>query len=148
MKNANTCGCMCGRPQKALKSPADAVMAICILALASDGKLGKRELERMDHVLIMSPLFTGVKSAREYAACVAEAVGGKGRGEVIAEAAAILSKRLAETAYAWAAQMAMADGKVVSPEHKFLSEIRRALGIHGVLAGKIKAVAAILNRAE
>ncbi|HAF96396.1 MAG: hypothetical protein A2X34_10640 [Elusimicrobia bacterium GWC2_51_8] len=148
MKNTNTCGCACGRPQKALKSPADAVMAICVLALAIDGKVGKRELERMDHMLIMSPLFTGVKSAREYAACVAEAVSGKGRDEVIAEAAALLPARLAETAYAWAAQMALADGKVVSPEHKFLSEIRKELGIHGVLAGKINAVSAILNRAR
>lgn len=148
MKKANTCGCACGRPQKSLESPADAIMAICVLALASDGKVGKRELERMDHMLIMSPLFSGVKSAREYAACVAEAVEGKGRGEVISEAAALLSARLAETAYAWAVQMALADSKTVSPEHKFLSEIRKALGIHGVLAGKINAVTAILNRAK
>ncbi len=148
MKNNDTCGCACGRPQKALKSPADAVMALCILALASDGKLGKRELERIDQMLIMSPLFTGVKSAREYAACVAEAVEGKGRAEVISEAAALLPARLAETAYAWAVQMVLADSKTVSPEHKFLTEIRRALKIHGVLAGKINAVVAILNRAK
>ena len=148
MKKANTCGCACGRPQKTLKSPADAVMAICVLALASDGKLGKRELAGMDHMLITSPLFTNVKSARDYAACVAEAVSKKGRAEVITEAAALLSAPLAETAYAWAVQMALADGKTVSPEHKFLSGIRKALGIHGVLAGKINAVVAILNRAK
>lgn len=148
MKNTNNCGCACGSAQKALRSPADAIMAICVLALAVDGKVGKCELERMDSMLIMSPLFTGVKSAREYAACVAEAVAGKGRTEVIADAAALLPARLAETAYAWAAQMVLADGRVVSSEHEFLSEIRKELGIHGVLAGKINAVASILNRSK
>lgn len=148
MKKTNTCGCACGGAQKSLGSPADAVMALCVLALASDGKVGKRELERMDQLLIMSPLFTGVKSARDYAACVAEAVEGKGRAEVISEAAALLSARLSETAYAWAVQMVLADSKTVPTEHKFLSEIRKALGIHGVLAGKINAVTAILNRAK
>ena len=148
MKKTRTCGCACGGTQKSLDSAADAVMALCVLALASDGKLGKPELERMDQMLIMSPIFTGVKSARDYAACVAEAVEGKGRAEVIAEAAALLSARLSETAYAWAVQMVLADSKIVSPEHKFLSEIRKALGIHGVLAGKINAVTAILNRSK
>lgn len=148
MTNDKICGCACGRRSKTLKTKADAITAICVLALASDGKLGKRELERMDQMLTMSPLFAGVKSAREYAACVAEATASKGRQEVIAEASGLLSPLLAETAYAWAAQMVMADGKVVSPEHKFLSEIRKGLGIHGVLAGKINAVVAILNRAK
>ncbi len=147
-KTNNMCGCACGRPQKTLTSPADAVMALCVLALASDGKLDKRELERVDQMIVMSPLFAGVKSAREYAVCIADAVAEKGRGEMIAEAAALLPDRLAETAYAWAAQMVMADGKVVSPEHRFLSEIRKALGVHGVLAGKINAVTAIMNRTK
>lgn len=148
MKKTKTCGCSCGGTQKSLGSAADAIMALCFLALASDGKVNKRELERLDHMLIMSPIFTGVKSAREYAACVAEAVEGKGRSEVISEAAALLSAKLSETAYAWAVQVVLADNKTVSPEHKFLSEIRKALGIHGVLAGKINAVTAILNRAK
>ncbi len=148
MKNADICGCECGCKRKSLKTPADAVMAICVLALASDGKLRKQEIERIDSMISMSPLFSGVKSAREYAACVAEAVAGMGRAEVIAAAAALLSSRTSETAYAWAAQMVLADGRVVPTEHKFLSEIRKALGIHGVLAGKINAVTAMLNRAK
>lgn len=148
MKKEETCGCTCGGSHRTLRSQSDAVMAICVLALASDGKLDKRELSRIDTMVAMNPLFDRVKSAREYAACVAEAVEGKGRAEVIAEAASLLSARLSETAYAWAAQIALADGKVLPGEHKFLSDIRKALKVHGVLAGKINAVAAILNRSK
>ena len=34
-----TCGCACGCSQSSLTSPADAVMALCVMAMASDGKL-------------------------------------------------------------------------------------------------------------
>ncbi len=147
-KPARTCGCACGRSQSSLTSPADAVMAVCVLAMASDGRLSKAELARIDQMIAMSPLFDGVMSARDYAACISEAIAKKGHAAVIEEAAELLPGRLAETAYAWAAHMVMADGKAVSPEHKFLSSIRKALGVHGVLAGKINAVVAILNRAK
>ena len=143
-KNAKTCGCA----QSVLASPADAVMALCIIAMASDGKLGKREFSRIDQMIAASPLFDGVMNARDYAACISETITEKGRATVIEEAAELLPGRLAETAYAWAASMIMADGKAVSPEHKFLSSIRKALGVHGVLAGKINAVVAILNRGK
>ncbi|MDT8285579.1 MAG: tellurite resistance TerB family protein [Elusimicrobiales bacterium] len=142
------CGCACGCSQSSLNSPADAMMALCIMAMASDGKLEKHELARIDQMIAMSPLFDGVMNARDYAACISETISEKGRAAVMEESAALLSDRLAETAYAWAASMVMADGKVVSPEHKFLSSVRKALGVHGVLAGKINAVVAILNRAK
>ncbi|MDQ7773971.1 MAG: tellurite resistance TerB family protein [Elusimicrobiales bacterium] len=147
-KPAKTCGCACGCSQSSLTSPADAVMALCVMAIASDGKLEKHELARIDQMIAMSPLFDGVMNARDYAACISETIAEKGRASVIEEAAELLPGRLAETAYAWAASMVMADGKAVSPEHKFLSSIRKALGVHGVLAGKINAVVAILNRAK
>ena len=143
-----TCGCACGCSQNSLNSPADAAMALCVMAMASDGKLEKNELSRIDQMIALSPLFDGVRNARDYAACIAETISEKGRITVIEEAAELLPGRLAETAYAWAASMVMADGKVVSPEHKFLSSIRKALGVHGVLAGKINAVVAMLNRAR
>lgn len=147
-KTSKTCGCACGCSQSTLTSPADAMMALCVMAMASDGKLEKHELSRIDQMIAMSPLFDGVMNARDYAACISETIAEKGRASVIEEAAGLLPARLAETAYAWAASMVMADGKAVSPEHKFLSSIRKALGVHGVLAGKINAVVAILNRAK
>ncbi|HOI41708.1 MAG TPA: tellurite resistance TerB family protein [Elusimicrobiales bacterium] len=143
-----TCGCACGCSQSSLTSPADAIMALCVMAMASDGKLAKNELARIDQMIAMNPLFDGVMNARDYAACISETIAEKGRASVIEEAAGLLPARLAETGYAWAAHMVMADGKAVSPEHKFLSSIRKALGVHGVLAGKINAVVAILNRSR
>lgn len=147
-KDSKTCGCACGCSQSSLTSPADAVMALCVMALASDGKLGKHELSRLDQMIALSPLFDGVMNARDYAACISETIAEKGRAAVVEEAAGLLTGGLAETAYAWVASMVIADGKAVSPEHKFLSSIRKALGVHGVLAGKINAVVAILNRAK
>lgn len=147
-KTSKTCGCACGCSQSSLTSPADAVMALCVMAMASDGKLAKNELARIDQMIAMSPLFDGVMNARDYAACISETISEKGRAAVIEEAAEQLPGRLAETAYAWTASMVMSDGKAVSPEHKFLSSVRKALGVHGVLAGKINAVVAILNRAK
>lgn len=139
------CEC-CG--SGAFDNPADALMAVCVLAMASDGKLSRAELDRIYQMTVMSPVFKGIKDSRAYAACIAGTAAEKGRAAVMAEASAVLSPRLAETAYAWAAQMIAADGKTVSPEHKYLSELRKALGLHGVLAGKINAVVGILNRAK
>ncbi len=53
---------------------------------------------------------------------------------------------MAETAYAWMAQIILADGKQSPEELRFLDDIRKPLGLHGALAGKIRAVVAILNR--
>jgi len=46
------------------------------------------------------------------------------------------------------AHAVIADRKAVPSEHKYLSTVRQALGVHGVLAGKINAVVGIINRAK
>jgi len=123
-------------------------MAVCVLAMASDGKLSKSELDRLYQMTVISPVFSAVKDSRSYAACIAAVAAEKGRAAVMAEAAAALSPRLAETAYAWTVMIIAADGKTVPPEHKYLSELRKALGLHGVLAGKLNAAVGILSRAK
>lgn len=147
-KISKKCGCSCGCEQPALLGPADAVMAVAIMAVSVDGKLDKREVETLEVVLSTNPLFAKVRDVREYMGCIAASIAGRGSGAILAEAARLLSPALRETAYAWAVYMIAADGKVVKPEHKFLAALRKALGLHGVLAGKINAVVPMLNRAK
>lgn len=142
------CGCACGCQQETLLNPADALMAVAILAVSSDGKLNDREIDNLKGVLVSSPLFGKVEDAGEYMGCIASAIADKGRDTVLERAAELLSPSLRETAYAWAVYMVATDRKVVAPEHKFLEALRRALGLHGVLAGKINAVVPMLNRVK
>ncbi|PKM97221.1 MAG: hypothetical protein CVU79_09345 [Elusimicrobia bacterium HGW-Elusimicrobia-3] len=142
------CGCACGCQQETLLSPADAVMAVAILAVSSDGKLKDKEINNIKGVLASSPLFVEVEDAGEYMGCIAAAITDKGRAAVLERAAELLTPSLRETAYAWAVYMVASDRKVVAPEHKFLEALRKALGLHGVLAGKINAVVPMLNRVK
>lgn len=141
-----TCGCVCGEEQKGLQSPADAIMAVSILALSTDGKLHKKEMDCLRRMTASCPMFDGVQHIPEYIACIAEAIAGRGTDCVLREAAGALPKPLRETAYAWAVRIVMADHKVLPAEHAFLTALGKALGVHGTLAGKIKGVIAILDR--
>ena len=142
------CGCACGCQQETLLTPADAIMAVAIMAVSADGKLKKKEIEDLQGVLVSSPLFEEVEDAGDYMGCIASAIADKGRDAVLETAAALLTPSLRETAYAWAVYMVAADRKLVTPEHRFLEALRKKLGLHGVLAGKINAVVPMLNRVK
>ncbi|MFA6319160.1 MAG: tellurite resistance TerB family protein [Elusimicrobiota bacterium] len=131
-----------------LSSTADAIMAVAVLALSSDGKLSAREFTAVTLMASQSPLFRDAEDIRDCVASVAETVARLGREDALAQAVELLSPRMRETAYAWAVQTVLADAKVLPNEHKFLSCLRKALGLHGILAGKIAAVVAILNRVK
>jgi hypothetical protein len=142
------CGCACGCQQETLLTPADAIMAVAIMAVSADGKLKDKEIDDLKGVLVSSPLFEEVENAGDYMGCIASAIADKGRDAVLETAAGLLTPGLRETAYAWAVYMVAADRKVVTPEHRFLEALRKKLGLHGVLAGKINAVVPMLNRVK
>ncbi len=147
-KMKKDCGCACGCSQETLLTPADAIMAVAILAVSADGKLKQKETDYLKGLVASSPLFGEVEDAGEYMGCVAAAIVDKGRDLVLERAADLLTPSLRQTAYAWAVYMVAADRKVVSPEHRFLETLRRKLGLHGVLAGKINAVVPMLIRVK
>jgi len=134
--------------QQSLLTPADAVMAVAVLAAGADGKPDERELSGLERALFASPVFAKVKNPVKYRCAIAAAIACKGREATLIEATGLLSPGLRETAYAWATYVIAADRKTVSPEHKFLSLLRRRFGIHGELAGKINAVVSMLHRAK
>ena len=136
----------CGCYRETLSTPADAIMAVAILAVASDGKLKKKEIDNLKEILISNPLFDKVEDAGEYMGCIAAAIVAEGRDSVLEASADLLSRSLRETAYAWAVYMVATDRKFVKPEHRLLEALRKKLGLHGELAGKINAVIPMLGR--
>ncbi len=146
--NKDKCGCECSANFPSLHSKADAICAVLVLAMSSDGKIKDREMKHLEETLRINPLFSKIKNYKKYIACIAESIYSRGRESTIESVKSILDKRFRETAYAMSVQMVMSDGKTVPSEHKFLDKIMRELNIHGVLAGKIKSVVAILKRTK
>lgn len=130
----------------ALATPADAVLAIAIMTVLADGKLHRREMDFLKNMLFTSPLFDKVPQADMYLRGVAAAIAEAGRDKALEQAAALLGPTLRETAYAWAVYQVVADGKFVPDEYAFLALLKKKLGLHGALCGKIKAVIPMLVR--
>lgn len=135
-------------PKESLSTPADAMMAVAILAVSSDGKLAKRELDGLKSIVVSSELFKKVEDPRDYIGQIASFIIEKGYDAVLDMMPGPLTPSLRETAYAWAVYMVAVDRKQVSPEHIFLEKLRKKLGIHVALAGKIKAVVPMLIRSK
>ncbi|MBP7864781.1 MAG: hypothetical protein KA419_02440 [Acidobacteria bacterium] len=123
-------------------------MAVAILAVSSDGKLAKREMDGLKSILVSSELFRKVEDPGEYIRHIASSLIEKEYDDVLDAVTALLSPSLRETAYAWAVYMVAVDRKQVGPEHFFLEKLRKKLGIHVALAGKIKAVVPMLIRTK
>lgn len=144
----NVCGCACGAGQDTMWNAPDAMMAISILAISADGKLKEKEIDNLTGLVAANALFADVRNAKDYMGCIAAVIMDRGRDGVLEEAASLLSPSLRETAYAWAVYMAASDRKFDPAEHKFLQVLRKKLGIHGVLAGKINSVVPMLCRVK
>ena len=135
-----------GGRAKSIRTPADAIMAVAVLAVSSDGKLVKKEMDSLRGILNANPLFEKVEDSIDYMGHVASVIAENERDVVLDRAAELLNPSLRETAYAWAVYMVASDRKFVSSEHGFLEVLRKKFGIHGMLVGKIKAVVPMLIR--
>jgi len=131
---------------RVLRSTADAVMAAAVCAMRTDGKLSVKEISWLRMLAYQSPLYEVTDDIDDYIIRISRSVIAGGEDAVLDRVAELLSPRMRETAYAWALEIVHADGKVVPLEHSFLSAFRAKLGIHGELAGKLNAAAAIRHR--
>lgn len=140
-------GCAHGKANNfKISTVEDAIMALSILAISSDGKITKKEADMLEKMMSISPLFEGIKPVKSYIDCVYNLVTSKTRDEVIKECVAIIPPDLRPTLYGWIYIMIKSDESVSQAENRFLDEIFKALKINGNLAGKIKAVCEILIR--
>ncbi len=131
---------------RVLATSADAVLAIAMLTVLTDRKLHKKEAAFLKSMLGASPLFRSVADADSYISHIAVIIADTGADAVLDNAVRMLNASLRETAYAWAVCLVASDGKFVPAEHAFLGMLKKKLGLHGVLAGKIKAVVPMLVR--
>ncbi len=146
MKKKNI-GCAYGKVDD-IKTYEDAIVALSILAISSDGKIDKKEVDILENMIKISPIYEGVKPVKFYLDCVYNLVTKTSRDEVIKKAVSLIPERLKPTLYSWLYIMIKSDKKLAQTEHRFLDEIYKHLRINGNLAGKIKAVCEILLRKE
>lgn len=129
-----------------------AVMAIVIAAIAADGDVEDDEVHRMRLMCSLSPLFarnTREQDDRVIDHCVRAFKQTNWDTDAVAsKAASSLSSSLRETAFAFAADMMLADGMVTSSEESFLLGLADKLSIPSDVVESIVNVSIIRNRAS
>ena len=129
-----------------------AVMAIVIAAIAADGDVEDDEIRRMNIMCSLSPLFasnTSQEDDRVIDHCVRAFKQTNWDTDAVAtKAASSLSPSLRETAFAFAADMTLADGMVTSSEESFLLGLADKLSVPSDLVDSIVNVTIIRNRAS
>ncbi|MEF3280447.1 MAG: tellurite resistance TerB family protein [Elusimicrobiota bacterium] len=144
MKNK---GCAYGKVDD-IKTMDDAITAISILAISSDGKISKKEVDMIENMLRVSPIYENIRPIKLYIDCVYNLVMKNTRDEVIKKSVKLIPERLRPTVFGWIYMIVKSDKKLTQSEHRFMDEVFKELKINGNLAGKIKAVCEILLRSE
>ncbi|MEM9044382.1 MAG: tellurite resistance TerB family protein [Pseudomonadota bacterium] len=129
-------------------SIAQAVMTPAIITLLADGKIYDAEIRQLSMTCSVSPLFRGF-DAQDFGravAAVGTSIDAKGSNATLAEAAAMLSPELCESAFCLAALVASSDGNVDATEVDALTSIARAMQIQIDQVDKILEVVMMLQR--
>ncbi|HBL17992.1 MAG: hypothetical protein A2X36_09585 [Elusimicrobia bacterium GWA2_69_24] len=132
--------------EKHIETPADAVMAVAVLAVQSDGQIQEAELDRLAALANINPLFEAVADKRAYVQGIVALVGGQPPETVLSKAYRMLPSHLRESAYAWAAELVETDDKVTDAERAFMEKLRRALDISEPFKKQVSSMMAILKR--
>lgn len=127
-------------------TPAQALMAVAVMAAESDGKIAQRELGRLRSMFHEHGLFAPVEHADTFISDRMSDIRRHGRDFTLDACGRALSPRMRETAYAWAVSVVQSDGGHHQTEHAFLNVLSRRFRIAGPLAAKIRAVVAIFRR--
>jgi uncharacterized tellurite resistance protein B-like protein len=127
-------------------SPAMAVMSVAVLAMASDGRWKKQEIESLRAMAYQQPLFRDIPSVEKFIGSRTADLRAVGAKVLLEDCRKALTPRMRETAYAWAVELIQADASVVAEEHAFLQELAAKFEIPGALARKLQAAAAIRRR--
>ncbi len=126
---------------------AEAVAAICLVAIAADGYLSKSEEAEMKLRLSRMRLFQGstegLEQIKDY---LVSGLKKYGPNAMIESARAALPPGLAPTAFTIAVDLVFADGTISAEERTFIDDLRRVLAIPDELALKIVEVMTIKNQ--
>lgn len=129
-------------------SEREAMLAILFLATVEDGHISDEEASSFKHIAIRLGLFNkddqaSVQKLLNKLFNLYESVAGPA---MVNRAAAVLSPKAAETAFALATDRIVINGKFTDGEEAFLEVLKMSLNISEELADKIIEVCVIKNR--
>ena len=122
----------------------DALLHLMVTTASSDAALSDQELKRMDALIGRLPIFEGFDRSRLPAvanACIDGINGATGLEGALDNAVAAVPKRLQDTAYALAVEVAVVDLQLPQEELRLLEMIRDRLDIDRLITAAIEAAA-------
>lgn len=135
-------------PDSLALSPAEALAAICLVAIAADGYLSDQESREMDMLLSRMRLFKTYSSemVNRMKDSLLQKLQQHSPSGLVEAANAVLPVELKPTAFALATDLVLADGNVTPQEQAFLDDLHRILEIPSDQALTIVEVMTIKNR--
>ncbi|MEM6254428.1 MAG: tellurite resistance TerB family protein [Cyanobacteria bacterium P01_D01_bin.156] len=135
-------------PELPTLSPAEALAAVCLVAIAADGYLSDQESREMDMLLSRMRLFKSYSSemVSRMKDSLLQQLQQHGPSHLVEMANSVLPKELKPTAFTLATDLVLADGNVTSQEQAFLDDLHRILDISSEQALTIVEVITIKNR--
>jgi tellurite resistance protein len=127
----------------------DALIHLMILAASSDSAMTEKELVRIQALIGRLPVFEGFDRNRITAvanACADKLNGPGGLDQVMDDAIAVLPKKLQDTAYAVAVEVASVDLYLEQEELRFLEMLRDKLDLDRLTTAAIEAAARARHR--
>lgn len=127
-----------------LLSVQDALVHLMVVTASSDSGISDRELGLIGSLINRSPVFDGYAQDRLAGVangCVDLINGSSGLDGVLDQAVAALPKRLQDTAYALAVEVAVVDLQLPQEELRLLEMIRDRLEIDRLVTAAIEAAA-------
>lgn len=127
----------------------DALIYLMIVTASSDTAITQQELQRIEGLISRLPVFEGYDTAELPAAanrCADLINGSAGLDGVLDLAIAAIPKRLQDTAYSLAVEVAAVDLKLEQEELRFLEMIRDKLDLDRLTTAAIEAAARARHR--
>ena len=121
----------------------DALIHIMVVTASSDEGISDHELSVISHLVERSPVFAGFDGSRlaEVAHAAVDLTNAKGLDGVLDQAVAAVPKRLHDTAYALAVEVAVVDIQLPQEELRLLEMVRDRLDVDSLVTGAIEASA-------
>jgi hypothetical protein len=124
----------------------EAIAAVMIAAMSADGIRSGEELARLTNALTTARLFRQAAGDPAVVGRVAMLLEQHGDAAMLAACARAIPPDLRPTAFAMAADLVFADGRINEREKTYVDELERILGIDDTIALQIVEVMAIKNR--
>ncbi len=136
------------RPTQITLGPAEAFMAIALIAIGSDGFVAETEIQAIQVAISRMKLFNSYPSdvIRKMINNLLGIMERQGANTLLNAAVAILPHDLNETAFAVATDIILADGEITEEEETLLNHLYQVLEITEDTATKIVDVMLIKNR--